>query len=299
MNVPIAYLCVVVIWSTTPLGIVWSSETVDPMMAALLRMSIAALLGTLFLLVLRIRLPFNRLALRLYTYSVLGVFGGMACGYMASRHIGSGVISLVFGLSPVVSGLLSQRILNEAKFSTVRIMAFTIALLGLAIVCWDSLSIKDGAATGITFVLLGMFLFSLSAVLVKSIRLSIHPLATTLGSVYLSIPLYFLAWLFVGGELNTALWSLRSISSIIYLGVFGSLLGFIAYFFILQKLNASTVALVTLITPAFAISLGALVNDEQISLHLIIGASCILIGLSMYHWGEKYLLKYRYAQSID
>ena len=41
MSVIIAYLIVVLIWSTTPLGIVWSSESVSPTLAVTSRMLIA------------------------------------------------------------------------------------------------------------------------------------------------------------------------------------------------------------------------------------------------------------------
>lgn len=289
MKVPLAYLAVVLIWSTTPLGIVWSSETINPTMAVLLRMALAALLGTLFLLLLRIRLPLNKQAYKLYTYSSVGIFGGMICGYIASRYIGSGLISLVFGLSPLVSGLFAQKILNEPKFSALRLSAFLISVIGLLIVCWHDLTAGSDVTTGIIFVLFGMLFFSLSAVLVKSINISIHPLATTLGAIYFSLPLFIITWLLLDGDINTAQWSMRSISSIIYLGLFGSLIGFIAYFFILQNLTASSTALITLITPTFAITLGVAVNNEPVTLNLIIGASCIMIGLGVYQWGDKWI----------
>ena len=291
MKVPIAYLAVVAIWSTTPLGIVWSSESVSPTMAVLLRMLIAAVLSTLILITFRIKLPLSKEALKLYAFSSLGVFGGMIFGYMAARHVSSGLISLVFGFSPLVSGLLAQRILNEPKFSPVRLLAFFIALVGLLIVCWDKIVLGSDATIGIVFILLAMFFFSLSAVLVKSVTINIHPIATTLGALYVSVPLFALTWFILDGNFTTAGWTLRSVAAIAYLGIFGSLVGFIAYFFILQKLKASSVALVTLITPVFAISLGATLNNEQVTANLLIGASCVVLGLSLYHWGEKWLLK--------
>ena len=45
MSLAAAYLAVILIWSTTPLGIVWSSESVSPSLALLLRMVIALVLG--------------------------------------------------------------------------------------------------------------------------------------------------------------------------------------------------------------------------------------------------------------
>lgn len=297
MKLPLAYLCVVFVWSTTPLGIVWSSETVSPTLAVLMRMALAALLGTLVLLVSRIKMPFSAAAIKLYSYSAFGVFGGMMCGYLAARSVSSGIMSLIFGLSPVVSGLLAQKILHEPKFSPVRLLAFFIALLGLGIVCWDNFSLSDGAAVGIPLVICAMLFFSLSGVLVKTVVISIHPLATTLGALYFSLPCFAAAWLLVGGDLEPAQWGIKSLASIVYLGIVGSLIGFICYFFVLQRLSASTVSLITLITPVFAISLGAGLNNEHVSMNLIIGASCIMSGLSLYFWGEKWLLKRRLTKA--
>ena len=72
----------------------------------------------------------------------------------------------------------------------------------------------------------------------------------------------------------------------LFTGVFGSLLGFLAYFHVLQKLEASTVALITLMTPGFAIALGTFLNNEPLSFDLVVGAS-ILISLSLFQFGDK------------
>ena len=78
-----------------------------------------------------------------------------------------------------------------------------------------------------------------------------------------------------------------------YLGVFGSLVGALAYFHVLQNLNASTVSLTTLITPSFALGLGAWLNNEPLSQELIIGAVIILISLGFFQFGDKFLKQKR------
>lgn len=291
MKVPIAYLAVVIIWSTTPLGIVWSSETVPPAMAVMLRMAVAACLGTILLIACRIKLPVCAAALKLYSYSTLGVYGGMMCGYFAASYVTSGFMSLIFGLSPIVSGLLAQRILKEAAFDRSKVVAMAICLIGLCIVCWDKVAVSGDSIIGIGLLLAAMTFFSLSAVMVKSVSISIHPLATTLGTLYCALPLFLMTWLITDGQLNVEQWSARSLFSIVYLGVFGSLIGFIAYFFVLQRLPTSTVALVTLITPVFAIILGAVFNQETISQQLVMGAMLITVGLSIYFWGKRFALQ--------
>ncbi|MGI2257854.1 DMT family transporter [Shewanella sp. GXUN23E] len=287
--VPFAFVLGVIIWSTTPLGIVWSSESVHPTMAVLLRMLIALVLGLVMILCSRIRLPVTPNALKLYAFSTIGMVGGMLLSYFAARYIGSGTLSLIFGLAPIISGLLAQRMLNEPAFSKIRLLAFAIAFTGLGVVCFDRLGNDNNAWLGISLTLGAVTLFSLSAVLVKTISISIHPLASTVGTLSFSTPLFALAWLVFDGTLPVETWQPKSLYAIVYLGIIGSLVASVAYFYILQHLRASTVTLVTLITPAFAMMLGTLLNGETISLHLLAGAALVLSGLTLYQFGERWI----------
>lgn len=289
--VPISFVAVVLIWSTTPLGIVWSSESVHPTMAVLLRMVIALAIGSCIILFSNIRLPWNRTAFKLYSFSSIGIVGGMLLSYFAARYLPSGTMSLIFGLSPLLSGLLAQKLLDEPKFSPMRIAALVIAFTGLGVVCSAKLSLNSDSWIGLVLILCAVVLFSLSGVLIKTVKLTIHPIASTVGALLFSTPLFALAWLLFDGTVPLDTWSVRSMAAIVYLGLFGSLIGFIAYFYILQHLNASTVALVTLITPVFAMGLGAVLNGEAITDALIIGAGLVLGGLGLYQFGDTISLR--------
>jgi drug/metabolite transporter (DMT)-like permease len=298
MSVPIAYFAVILIWSTTPLAIVWSSETIHPTLAVLLRMLIAVVPGWFILKAFRIELPWHKKALKLYSFSAIGIFGGMLFAYLAAGYISSGLMSLMFGLAPILSGVLSQRFLAESALSTAKKIALAIAICGLATVCFDKISLKGDGYIGIIAVLIAVSFFSLSGVLVKSVDVAINPMATTLGSLLLSLPLFTFVWLIFDGNIAHQTWSNKSILSVVYLGVIGSLVGFIAYFYILQRLKASTVALITMITPVIAISLGLLLNNETINFNLIVGALAIIAGLAIYQWGDSVIKHHRnkYAQ---
>jgi len=292
MSIPAAYAAVVIVWSTTPLGVVWSSETVPPVMAALLRMSIAAAVGLLILKWRRIHLPWNKQAMHVYGCSVLGIFGAMLCTYLAARSISSGLISVLYGLSPLVSGLLAQRLLGDSSFTKMRWLATLVAVGGLVVICASDVVIGDDSWSGLMLVLIAVVLFSTSGVLVKRSGVSLHPFATTVGALLLSLPLFGVSLLLVDMPFLAVEWSTRSVMAIVYLALFGSLIGFVSYFYVLQKLAPSTVALVTLITPVFAILLGALLNGETVGLSLIIGAGCVVMGLAIYYWGDSLLAKW-------
>lgn len=285
MSVPVAYITTIIIWSTTPLAIVWSSESVSPVMAAMLRMAIAALVGLLVLLLCRIPLPLHRTAIRGYLYATIGVYGAMFSTYLAATHLPSGLISLIFGLSPMASGLLSQLWLQEQGFSPLRWVALLLSVAGLAVVMSDSLVIPSDAYPSVLLMLLAVGLFSFSGVLVKGVTRETHPLAQTVGALWCALPLYLISWILIDGQLPVFEGSARSLWAIVYLGLFGSLLGFVAYFFILKHLPASTVSLVTLITPVIAVTLGSLLNDEPLTPRLLQGGALICIGLALYQWG--------------
>lgn len=287
MNVSTAYLAVVLIWSTTPLGIVWSSDSVHPTLAVLMRMLIALFIGICVLHIRKINLPWHNQAIKLYVFSALGIYGGMSLSYFAAHYISSGLMSLIFGLAPILSGIMAQKLINEPKFGRVKNIALIMAVIGLSVACMDSISLSKNSYIGIIFILFAVFFFSLSSVLVKSINITINPVATTVGALAFSTPLFFVTWLVMDGTLPYQQWQPRALFSIVYLGVFGSLVGFVAYFYVLQKLTASTVALITMITPVMAMTLGGLLNDEPISANLVFGALLVVIGLSCFQWSRK------------
>ncbi len=290
-SVPIAYLAVVLIWSTTPLTIAWSSESVDPVMAGWVRMLIASLLGLGLLRLLRIPLPLHREAQTTYACASLGVFGAMCCTYIASRYVPSGLISIMFGLAPILSAILGQWILKEPALRAYRWIACTLAFAGLGVIFTNELALGGDSLPGLLLLFLAVLLFSLSAVLVKRTGTQTHPLAHTVGALLWSLPGFGLTWWLLGGEPLVIDPDSRSFWAILYLAVFGSLVGFVSYFHVLRHLPPSTVALVTLITPIFALLLGHLLNDEPLTASLWQGCLLVVTGLALFFWGHRLPLR--------
>ena len=100
MSVPAAYLGVILIWSTTPLGIQWSAQGASFSFAVMARMLIGLAICLLLLRVTRTVFPFTPAARQLYAISGLSLFVSMLLTYWGALHIPSGLISVIFGLSP-------------------------------------------------------------------------------------------------------------------------------------------------------------------------------------------------------
>ena len=282
-----AFVLVVLIWSTTPLGIVWSSETIRPTLSLLLRMTLAILVGLPLLRLLNIKLDWRPKAIKVYLYSSMSLAMGMLFCYLAAAYISSGLMSLTFGMAPILSGIFATKILNEPKFSNVKKLALAISFVGLFIVSQENISLGEHTWLGMCFVFAAVILFSLSSVLVKSVGIQLHPLSTTVGSLMVSWPLFLLFWLVVDGRIDYSSWEMRSVLTTGYLAIFGSLVGFWAYFYMLKQLPASTVSLVVMITPILATGIGIWANDEFFSLTLLFGGALVVFGLGLFQLGHK------------
>jgi len=110
------------------------------------------------------------------------------------------------------------------------------------------------------------------------------------GSLLFSMPLYLLVWLLVDGSIPEEI-PVRAAASIAYLGVFGSVFGYVMYFYALRHVSASSIALIPLITPVTALLIGQAFNDEQVTAVVWFGTGLIILGLGMHQWGHRLRLK--------
>lgn len=289
MSVPFAYAAVVLIWSTTPLAIQWSSAGAGFAFAVLARMAIGVVLALALLAAWRIGLPLHGRARRAYLVSGLGTFGALICTYWGAQYIHSGLVSVLFGLSPLVTGALAALWLDEPALKPARLAGMLLALAGLAVIFAGGGEASGTQATaGIVALLAAVLCYSASLVGLKRIADDSPPLATTAGSLIVSLPLFALAWLAVDGRVPHEL-PLRTGAAIAYLGVFGSVLGFALYYYVIKHMEAGKVALITLVTPVLALLLGHAVNGEAVDARVWAGSALISLGLVLHQWQEGLL----------
>ncbi|MEJ2140818.1 MAG: DMT family transporter, partial [Gammaproteobacteria bacterium] len=157
---------------------------------------------------------------------------------------------------------------------------------GLVVIFGNGIDFSNDAGKGVLAVLFSVVLHSISAVWVKAIDARLPAMEVTHGGLMVAAPLYLLTWFSYDGVLPEHI-TTRALMAILYLAVFGSVLGFMMYYYILKHMEASRVALATLITPVTALMLGQLLNNESLNPVVWIGTAMILVGMSFYQWGSK------------
>jgi len=285
MSVPLAYVGVILIWSTTPLAIQWSGQEVGFLFGITSRMLLGVVAGLTVALVMGIRLPWHAAARRTYLAAGLGMFFAMLSVYWASQYIPSGWISVMFGMAPIMTGIMASIWLNEQALIPTRIAGMLLGVAGLAIMLLGAQSLGMSAPLGIAGMVFSVTAYSASAVAIKRIAADIPALATTIGGLAVTVPLLLAVYYLTGEPLPHAI-PARAALSIVYLGVIGSVLGFALYYYVLRHVETTRVALITLITPVIALLLGHGLNGEPLQAEAWAGTAAILSGLLLFEYGQ-------------
>jgi len=276
-----AYLGVILLWSTTPLAIKWSGQGPGYLFGVTARMVIGFLCVLLAALVLRHRLPAHRKALWAYAAGATQIYGAMLATYWASRFIPSGWISVVFGLTPLLTALMAALWLKDHGLTPGQLLAYGLGLGGLAVMFDSALAFGPEAELGIGGVLLASFLQALCSVWLKRIDARIPTLSLLGGSLALAVPAYLLTWALADGRWPDSLpWP--SLLAILYLGTVATTIGFALYFYILKHLPATRVALITLMTPVLSLWVGHAIDGEPVGWQVMQGTGLILCALLLH-----------------
>lgn len=286
VSIPAAYLGVILIWTTTPLAIKWSGEGAGYLFGVTGRMVIGVVMATLLLSMMGKRLQWHKKARQTYVAGGLGIYGAMILVYWGVQFIPSGWVSIIFGLSPVITGLLASIFLSETALTPVRLLGIMLGIMGLVIVFAEGSDLSSQAMLGVTAVALSTLVHSISTVWVKKIAAALPGMTITTGSLIVAVVLFLLTWFFTGASWPQTI-ETRTAGSIIYLGMVGSVLGFALYFYVLTHVEATRVSLIALITPVTALLLGARFNDEVISIQVWMGVLVITSGLLVFQWGHR------------
>ena len=278
-----AYLSVIIIWSTTPLAIKWSSQGIDFINGLSLRMFIGTSLALILSLFLYKGIPMHTKARQVYIASALAIYGAMMFVYWGAQYIPSGLVSVLFGLSPIFTTLFSVYLIKSERLYLSKVLGSALGLTGLGIIFIDRINLGDQALFGIGATLISVTLHTSSAVWIKHLNEPLPALVVTAGGLLFSLPLFILSYVLFAAPLPEQIPS-RTLGAILYLGIMGSIAGFVSYYYILSRLSATSVALATLITPISALLIGKWFNNEVITSSILSGTICVLTGLVMHQF---------------
>ena len=120
----------------------------------------------------------------------------------------------------------------------------------------------------------------------KKINAQVEPVAQATGSISVSTIAALCIVPFIWSYVPTSLPSLKSIVALLYTVIMASLIAMFCYFKLVQNIQATTLSLTTVMTPMIALLIGALLNQEAMSIMVFLGALVLLSGLVLYFYRD-------------
>jgi len=269
------------IWSSTWVMIKIGLDGAPPFKAAGLRFLIAACLIFATLRVRGVRLPRTRAFIGLSVF--LGAFQmGIPYGlvYWGEQHISSGLTAVLFSTIPLFTAVTARALLGD-PLSIRKITGIALGIGGVYIIFLDSVSLGGTHSIyGVVACLGSSFLAAFSSVIVKKYGRAYDPFASialpmTIGALILGAA----AMIFESDR--PVSWDRTTITSIVYLAVFGSVSAFGLYFWLIKQMDVTVLSYQTFIIPIVALLIGWIFLRETVTLKIVTGGGMILAGIAL------------------
>ncbi|MBP2544793.1 DMT family transporter [Acinetobacter guillouiae] len=284
-NLMTTYILLVFIWASTPLAIVWSVADLHMMWALVLRFFIALPIALFLLLILKVKLPRNKIALHSYLAGSFSLIGSQIFTYAATSYLSSGMIALMFGLAPIMAGLIGRFGFGQ-RLLGIQWLGMLVAVVGLAIICTSNGASQHVHPVGILLMLMSVFTYAFSIFWVKKVNADVVPMAQATGSILVSTLAAMCIIPFIWQYAPTHIPETKSLLALIYTVLMASLLAMFCYFKLVQNIKATTLSLTTVMTPMIAMFLGAMLNNEKPTMSVFIGAAVLIFGLILYFYKD-------------
>jgi drug/metabolite transporter (DMT)-like permease len=289
LPVALALGTVYVVWGSTYLAIAYVVETLPPLLSAAVRFLAAGGLLIAFLLAqdrwrgrrdpAAARLPRPRLV-EWRTAVIVGgllLLGGNGMVMLAERTVPSGIAAVLIATVPIWMSVFDALLTRRAP-GPLAVGGLGVGLLGVAILLLPSAGLDALDPFGIGLLVVAAVAWAAGSLYARRGPLPANALLGT-GMEQLAGGLALAAAGLLIGELGRTDLSAVSVQSLIGLGyliVFGSLLAFTAYVWLLNHVPVTTVATYAYVNPVVAVALGLLVRGESLTPRTLLAVALII-----------------------
>src|ERR1035438_2236762 len=287
IKLALAFVAIYVIWGSTYLAIRYAVETIPPLVTAGIRHSIAGGIMLTWAWWRGFR-PTRQQWVAGFALGALFFLIGHGTLHWAEQYVGSGLAALLIATEPMFILVLGW-MMGRQKISLLSALGLGLGVVGVAMLTGAELTVKGSSLWGLLAVLLGSLSWSLGVVISPRLKLPNDALGrTALPTICGAVMLLAAAGL--TGEFHATHWasiSLKSILGLAYLIVFGSIIAFTSYTWLLQRCPPALVATHTYANPVVAVFLGWLFASEPLTLRVVLASMAILAAIVLIRKGER------------
>jgi drug/metabolite transporter (DMT)-like permease len=281
---------VYIVWGSTYLAIAYVVETLPPLLAAAARFLVAGGLLLAFLVAQDrwrrrrprgAHVPLERpLLVHWRSALIVGgllLLGGNGMVMMAERTVPSGIAAVIIATVPIWMSVFDALVTRRAP-SLLAIGGLLVGLVGVGILLLPTGGVDALDPFGIGLLVVATIAWAAGSLYARHGPLPRNQLLGTGMQQVAGGAALVLAGAAIGeiGSTDLGAVSLESLVALAYLVVFGSLLAFTAYVWLLNNVSVTTVATYAYVNPIVAVGLGMLFRSESLSARTLLAAVLII-----------------------
>ena len=280
---PAAFVLLGLIWGSSFAWIKVAVDEIPPASLVAWRMALGAA-GMLVLLgVMRARLP--RGVGEWLPLAVLGAVNAAVPIFLISwgeQFVDSGTAAVLNSLTPIFSLVIAGVALRVEPVTLLRVIGLVLGFLGAGLLASREFDLRADASglIGAGAVVLAAFSYAVGASYARHRIRSTHRYVVAGGTlVFAAIYTTILALATDGGLIVPT--QLDTLIAVAWLGLLGSFVAYVLFFFLIEHLGATIASMVTYIFPVVGVGLGVLLLGERMDLRLAIGTALVLAGIAV------------------
>jgi drug/metabolite transporter (DMT)-like permease len=274
---------VYLVWGSTYLAIAIAVQTLPPLLSAGIRFLLAGALLAVWIVARQGRAALRVSRAQLGGAALVGILllaGGNGLVVLAERTVPSGLAALVVASVPL--WIVVFRLIAGDRVAASLVIGVLVGFAGVAILVVPRGASGEVDAAGLLMVVGASFSWALGTFASPRLPTPRDPLASTAVQMLAGGGLLIVVAIAIGepAHADPSAFSTASLLALAYLVVFGSLVAFSAYTWLLQHAPVSVVATYAYVNPVVAVLLGALVLGEAVTPSMLIGAAIILAAVA-------------------
>jgi len=285
----IALMAICIIWGTTYLALRIAVLHFPPFLFTAIRQTIAGLLLMVFMVAIaKTAWPSKDHIIRQAIGGFFMISLGNGLVAWAEMHIPSGIAAIICSLMPMVVILINLAINREERPTVPIILGVLIGLTGIVMIFSEHIGefSKTEYLFAIFMTLTAVISWALGSIWIKKYNSASSPfLNAGLQMFFGGLFLFPVSLLF--DNLTSISWSPEAGYSMLYLIIFGSIIAYACYSYVLRKLPMTIVSLYAYVNPLVAVVLGWMVLSEKLNLKISIAILITVAGIYIVNRGYQ------------
>lgn len=282
------YIFLCLIWGTTWLATKFGLQDMPAVWSGAIRMLLASVILIAYNFIARNRYPIGWKR-RWYVARPGAIIfaASYICTYSGMQYISSSLAAILFAAMPFSVALLAHYFLPDEKMNRRKLIGLVIGFAGIVVVFDGPIALTHDTLLGGGLVV-GSTLISAFALVYIKAALPDEPIMPMIslqmatGAIVMTVAALALE------DFSRLHMTMTAVGSVVYLAIFGSVIAFGGYFWLLRKIGALQVSLIAFVTPLVAVFIGAFAGD-RLAGNEFLGAALVLAGVFLVNADQKKL----------